>query len=263
MRPEFVIRVLRRLVDDGELALGDRILAVCSDVAERQVFQSIGFTDVTISNLDPRLSAKDCEPYATSFQNAMNLTFDDQSFDFAFVSDGLHHCSSPHRALVEMYRVSRKGVVIVESRDSLLVKVAVAMGLSQEYEVSAVTHNQGALGGVDNSEVPNYIYRWTEREFSKTVRACDPAGRQRFRYFYGFSAPGMGNGSLLRRWVVGGVSRVLAVLVPLLARRQGNSFAMVALRPRLPDDLWPWLEQRDGAIRFRPTASAEVETPPR
>ena len=35
-------------------------------------------------------------------------------------------------------------------------------------------------------------------------------------------------------------SRLLVVLSPIF-KKQGNDFAMVALRPNRPDDLWPWL----------------------
>lgn len=251
MRVAFVEKVLRELIAAGELRLDDRILTVCSDASERKLFESIGFADVTISNLDPRLSAADCAPYTASFQNAMTLTFADREFDFAFVSDGLHHCSSPHRALLEMYRVAAKGVIVIESRDSLLVKAAVALGLSQEYELSAVLYNDGKLGGVDNSEIPNYIYRWTEREFVKSIRANDPVGRHRFRFIYGFSAPEIPIRSRLLGWVLGVASKLLAAIVPLLAKRQGNSFAMIALRPSIPDEIWPWLKVEEGGIRFK------------
>ena len=35
--------------------------------------------------------------------------FEDGAFDFVVVHQGLHHCHSPHRGLLEMYRVARRG----------------------------------------------------------------------------------------------------------------------------------------------------------
>ena len=262
MRPVFVERVLKEMLASGQLRLDDRILAVCSDSAERDLFLSIGFRDVTISNLDPRLGEEDCKPYRASYQNAMSLTFEDQVFDFAFVSDGLHHCSSPHRALVEMYRVAGKGIIVIESRDSLLMRAAVALGLSQEYEVSAVQYNNGELGGVDNSEIPNFIYRWTEREFVKSIRANHPVGQHRFRFMYGFNVPGFSMRSdRVARAVKLGLGLVSGIL-SVVARRQGNAFAMIALRPALPGDLWPWLSLESGRVRMRKVGSPDSGQPP-
>lgn len=251
MRPAFVEKVLREMLASGQLRLEDRILAVCSDSAERDLFLSIGFREVTISNLDPRLREEDCKPYRASYQNAMSLTFEDKAFDFSFVSDGLHHCSSPHRALVEMYRVAGKGVIVIESRDSLLMRAAVALGLSQEYEVSAVQYNNGELGGVDNSEIPNFIYRWTEREFVKSIRANHPVGRHRFHFVYGFNVPGFSMRSDRVAKAVKLGLRLMSGILSVIARRQGNAFAMIALRPALPGDLWPWLSLENGEVRIR------------
>jgi ubiquinone/menaquinone biosynthesis C-methylase UbiE len=47
------------------------------------------------------------------------MAFDDNSFDFAIVHNGLHHCYSPHRGLLELYRVSRQGILVFEPRDTL------------------------------------------------------------------------------------------------------------------------------------------------
>ncbi|MGH8515830.1 MAG: methyltransferase domain-containing protein [Panacagrimonas sp.] len=263
MRPVFVERVLREMLESGQLRLDDRILAVCSDSAERDLFLSIGFREVTISNLDPRLSEDHCKPYRASCQNAMSLTFEDRAFDFAFVSDGLHHCSSPHRALVEMYRVAGKGVIVIESRDSLLMRAAVALGLSQEYEVSAVQYNNSELGGVDNSEIPNFIYRWTEREFVKSIRANHPVGRHRFHFVYGFNVPGFSMRSDRVAKAVKLGLNLMAGVLSLIARRQGNAFAMIALRPTVPADLWPWLSLENGKVRMRKPSSPGPGQPPR
>jgi hypothetical protein len=44
---------------------------------------------------------------------------------------------------------------------------------------------------------------------------------------------------------------VLERIVPRVAKRQGNTFAMIALKPAVPGELWPWLRYEDGAVHYR------------
>ena len=60
----------------------------------------MNFKAVTISNIDERMTDKDFAPFNWKFENVQSLSFDEASFDFVFVSDGLHHCYSPHAALL-------------------------------------------------------------------------------------------------------------------------------------------------------------------
>jgi hypothetical protein len=49
---------------------------------------------------------------------------------------------------------------------------------------------------------------------------------------------------------------VVKVADPLLRgftrvfKRQCNTLAMIALKPRIPDDLWPWLKLQNGNVVF-------------
>lgn len=261
MRHEFVLSTLKRLQAEGWLASGDSVLAVCAGDAERRVFQAAGLRSATISNLDDRMVAPDYTPYAWSYQDAQKLSFDEGSFDHVFVSDGLHHCDSPHRGLLEMFRVARRSVIVFESRDSLLMRLANRSGLVPAYEVEAVIGSGLTHGGVNNSEVPNFVYRWTEREFEKTVASFHPMGPCRFRYFYAMNLPtarvDMG-GSQLQKLAVRLAAPVAKVL-EWIAPSQGNSFCMVARKPE-PGQLWPWLEARDGRVRFRAAYAARYRT---
>ena len=65
-------------------------------------------------------------------------------------------------AILELYRVCFEGALIVEANVSLLSRLACKLGFSEEYELSAIQKNI-ISGGVDNTNVPNYVYRWTER----------------------------------------------------------------------------------------------------
>lgn len=52
-----------------------------------------------------------------SAQNAESLTFADESFDYVLIKEAFHHCPRPWIALHEAFRVSRKGVVLIEPND--------------------------------------------------------------------------------------------------------------------------------------------------
>ncbi len=98
-------------------------------------------------------------------------------------------------------------------------------------------------GGVNNSAIPNYVYRWTEREVEKTLASNAPEGKHAVRYFYGLDLPFdyVDAKRLLRALAV--PLRVLTWVAPT----QGNCFGFWITKPRYPDDLQPWL-----AIRRRP-----------
>ena len=44
---------------------------------DKKVFVDLGIKNVTLSNLDSRMSEKEYEPFKGSFQDAENLTFKD------------------------------------------------------------------------------------------------------------------------------------------------------------------------------------------
>lgn len=189
MRYEFVKNTMRKLMRSNFLAPSHSVLCVAASASEATLFKELGFATVTISNMDERMMGDSFAPFDWSFQDAMKLSFPDNSFDYGFVSDGLHHCDSPHRALVELFRVARNGIIVFESRDSLTMKLAELLSLTPRYEIEAVAGNEFKYGGVNNTDVPNFIYRWTESEFEKTIRSYCPYGDMNFNYFYGLNLP--------------------------------------------------------------------------
>ena len=259
MRVSFAHSVLAELLAEGILAPSDLILAVCAGERERELFSRLGFSNVVISNIDDEESLDDPSSFAWSHQDAQALTYDDASFDFSFVADGLHHCSSPHRAMLEMYRVARKGIIVIESRHSLLMRVANRIGLSPEYEVEAVIGSEFERGGVNDTSIPNYIYRWTESELMRTIKAFSPYGPPKFRFSYGLNLP-----NELADWKKSKLKlRIIMIgdpFIRLLTRvfkKQCNTLAMVAVKPRVPADLWPWLKLQGDEIVFDPAYAGQ------
>lgn len=247
-RNDFYARVVSRSLDDRAAS----VLVVGGGEADREVFLRHGFTRVTLSNVDERTPPTAFAPYAWCHQDAERLTFADDSFDYVVAHAMLHHCHSPHRAFLEMYRVARRGALAIEARDSALMRALERLHLAQVYEPAAVYCNDGRFGGVNNSEIPNFVYRWTEREVEKMVRSYAPHVRARIRYFYGHarpSTPALESGGGAKQVAVGllhPLYRVFAAAFP----RQQNLFAFLVEKPIYPDDLHPWLTWAAGRPHF-------------
>ena len=241
-RDSFYRRTLDSLLADGTFDRELSVLVVAGGAADRDAFLGAGFENVTISNVDE--SGDVYAPYAWSRQDAESLDLPDGSYDVVAVSAGLHHCASPHKALLEMLRVARVAVLAIESRDSLLMRLAVRSGAAGAYELEAVVAHDFQAGGVRNTAIPNYVYRWTEREIEKTVAAAAPHERHRFRYFREFELPE----SLLemrRNRLAATAVRATKPVVTAITRvfpSQGNLFAFVVLKT---GELQPWI-RRDG-----------------
>jgi SAM-dependent methyltransferase len=237
---DFYAETLRRLLKDGWLRLDSSVLVVCGGHYDRDIFLGLGFRGVTISNLDSRLNGDEFAPYPWSRQDVERLGFEDGAFDFVVVHQGLHHCHSPHRGLLEMYRVARVGVLAFEPRDTRLVRLGVKLGFGQEYEIAAVAGNGLHFGGVGNSATPNFVYRWTELEIEKTIRTYRPAMRVKVRYFSALRVPKERMRSMRNRLVAGSL-RVLLPVVRLFAKvfpGQSNCFAFAITKA---GELHPWM----------------------
>jgi ubiquinone/menaquinone biosynthesis C-methylase UbiE len=189
-------------------------------------------------------------PYEWSYQDAEQLNFEDDHFDFSIVHAGLQCCQSPHRALVEMYRVSKFGLIVFDSLDNVTARIGVHLRLGQEYAIAGVAGNEYVFGGVKNTPIPNYNYRWTKREIEKTIQSYAPIGKHKFMYFYEFrinwSRAGLTKSRLL--YAVFVLVAPLVKLFTLIFPRQCNNFAFVVLKPELPGGLHPWLKQESGRI---------------
>ena len=130
---DFYRDTLNRALERNLLQKDSSVLVVCGGGKDRDVFRQLGFTHVTISNLNDRW--KDAEnlfqPYTWSFQNADRLDYEDNAFDVVVVHSGLHHLHVPVKGLTEMYRVARKLVIGFEPHDCWLTRLGVKLGFGQ------------------------------------------------------------------------------------------------------------------------------------
>ena len=118
--------------------------------------------------------------------------------------------------------------------------------------MSGLSWNDYTYGGVKNTEVPNFVYRWTEGEVKKTVASFAPWGRHRFVFFYGLRIPWMRLRALKNKaWLAATILgfpflKLLTVIFP----KQCNSFAFAVLKPQIPSDVLPWIEFKEGVPRI-------------
>lgn len=249
-RDEFYSSVVNKRLADKHAS----ILICGGGSLDREIFIDLGFTNVTVSNLDTRASPNDFSPYVWAYQDAQSLTYDDNSFDYVVIHAAIHHASMPHKVLVEMYRVAKKGLLAFEARDSILMKVVAGLKLTQEYEHAAVFYNDCLFGGVNNTEIPNYVYRWTEREVEKTIQSYSPICKHNFLYDYGTAYPCTPELELKNSYKVA----ILLLMRPFyqifstIFFKQRNQFAFFVSKASKRDDLFPWLhlDKKTNDIRF-------------
>ncbi len=84
--------------------------------------------------------------------DATNLPFPDNTFDVVSVHDGLHHLNEPWKAVREMVRVAKKGIVIIEPAKALITRISVALGFSHDYEEE------------------DFVYRFKENEIQQRLK---------------------------------------------------------------------------------------------
>ena len=246
-RIEFYEDTISRWIPDRNAS----VLVVGGGPNDRQVFESLGFGRVTMTNVDSVVQKSFADAASLAAADAEDLPYANDSFDYAVVHAVLHHCQSPHRALLELYRVAAKAAIFFESRDSLSLRLVERLRLGKNYEVSAVKANGGLSGGLRDTATPNYVYRWTEREVEKTIASYAPHAKHTFQYAYGYGTPCDSNSqsairSFLRKTLLG-LYRLFVTFFP----SQRNLFACRITKPTIPRDLQPWLAIEDDRLVFK------------
>lgn len=210
---------------------------------DKTIFEMLGFINVTISNIDTSMKGDEYAPFKWKFDDAESISFLPNSFDYVVIHAAIHHTFSPHRVITEMYRVARKGFLAFESRDSLIMRFFERYGITQTFEHSAVYYSDCKYGGVNNSEIPNYIYRWTERELEKTIQSYAPYCKHKFVYKYDSAfpfSPGLENKGQLKTILLLLLNPFYIVFVKLFPKQQ-NLFAFYLEKPIILKSLFPWL----------------------
>lgn len=157
-----------------------KILVIGADKLDQDIFRELGYNNVTFSNYNKNSTNKD---YINI--KMQNINLESNSFDYCVAHACVHHSSRPHNSILEMYRVSSKGILIIEANDCLLTRIACKLNMAEEYELSAIKSNKDH-GGVDNTDTPNYVFRWTEREIEKLIKSYKPNKKHNIIYNYDY-----------------------------------------------------------------------------
>jgi ubiquinone/menaquinone biosynthesis C-methylase UbiE len=240
----FYAATINKILQKNIIERHDSILVVGGGDADKNAFLKNGFKNVVITNVEYDRGVNDYSPYSWEYQDMENLTYGDAVFDWVFVHAGLHHCASPHRALCEMLRVSKKGIGVIEARNSLLNKISISLGFVPEYELEPLVLSRGGSGGLRNSNIPNFIYRWKENEVKRTVDSFLPQYIHKFWYFYGYAIPldRLSMSPSIFKRAMGKIASVLLPIVKFLFPKQGNRFAFIVSKE---GKIQPWLIKND------------------
>ena len=171
----------KKCIENNIKDLNAKILVLGAGILDKEIFDKLKFTNVTYSNFNSKIEDK------KYFKNILLQKIDlgDNSYDYCVAHACVHHSSKPHSAILEMYRVASRGVMIIEANDCLLTRIACKFGLAEEFEKTAVLNNN-LSGGVDNTNIPNFVYRWTEREIYKLISSFKPNLQHNINFDYDY-----------------------------------------------------------------------------
>lgn len=166
----------------------NKILLLGASDDEVKIFLNLGFKNLYVGYFDDIQKNFFIQNGFIENKNLFKIDirkipFKENSFDYTFTHATIHHVDLPHLAVTELYRVAKIGCLIIESNDSFIMRLATKFGFSEEFEVSSIKSNGG---GLLNSSIPNYIYRWNENEINKLIKSYKPEYKHNifFDYFY-------------------------------------------------------------------------------
>ena len=171
----YEICVQKNIVDTSA-----KILVLGAGIKDESIFKKLKFKNVTYSNYN---SSGQNDKYINNIL-LQDIKLEDESYDYCVAHACIHHSSKPHNSILEMHRVAKKGILVIEANDCLTTRIACRLNYAEEFEKTAVINNN-LSGGVDNSDIPNFVYRWTEREVYKLISSYRPQIKHKIKFYYG------------------------------------------------------------------------------
>ena len=170
------------------MSKSSKILVIGASLKEVKIFYENNFENVTFGFYDEdELNVIEFTEFEKKFNflkiDCRKINFCSNFFDFTFTHATIHHIDLPHLAITELFRVAKVGTLIIEGNDSFIMKLACKFNFSENFELSAI-HDE--KGGLLNSNVPNYIYRWTETEIKKLLNSYKPQIISKIDFQYSF-----------------------------------------------------------------------------
>ena len=218
---QWLLREKLRRGTEGVSLSGTSVLAVCAGSGmDAELLVELGARHVVAVDASYGATRRTRErarrralPITPVVADAEHLPFPSQSFDIAFVHDGLHHVSDPEGVLREMARIARQAVCVTEPARAAVTTAAVRLGLAEARE-----------------EAGNVVIRFTPQEVADVLRACKfrTVTEQRYAMYYRHR-PGPISNVLSTRPLFQVTTRVLS-LGNSLVGRFGNKMAVTAVR---------------------------------
>lgn len=152
---------LKKLLNRNNIDLDNKTLLIASCGSGIDAYylkktykpKKIYFADITINAIEKAQSNFSDQSFILSDNH--NLAFKENSFDYVFIGDSIHHLKEPIRGVYELLRVARYGLMVIEPNDSWFMRLFEKLGLAHEYEPT-----QG-----------NYVYRFNKRDVHKITKA--------------------------------------------------------------------------------------------
>jgi len=198
------------------------ILVIGGSQRDYELLKNLQYENFQISNLKPN---PDNYNFRILNIDATNINLKSNTFDYVVTHACIHHVRKPHMALLEMYRVSRIGTLIIESNDSLLMRISCRLKISEDFEVSSVDMNN-KRGGVEESGIPNYIYRWNEREIIKTFSSYEPEVKHQIFFEYGNDLDNFGVQKTKEKLIITKLIKFLIKIFLFFFKKQQNLLAI-------------------------------------
>jgi ubiquinone/menaquinone biosynthesis C-methylase UbiE len=114
---------------------------------------------------------------AYAIENAEQLSYDDNHFDFVLCKESYHHFPRPMIAFYEMLRVCKKGIILIEPNDqsvldlyhSGLNSAAYWFFFALKQKIKKLLGKKSATFSERYESVGNYVYTISRREFEKAA----------------------------------------------------------------------------------------------
>lgn len=140
----------------GDSMVWKTVLIVCAGNGYDANFWHQKWAIVTATDLSEEACKKIQErnpSISVQGENAENLSFQDNTFDYVIVRAWLHHLPRPTIWIYEMLRVAKIWILFMEAQDSLIMRILRKLWLVLEIEPSW-----------------NYVYTFTRREIEKLCK---------------------------------------------------------------------------------------------
>lgn len=143
------------------LTIGDGMFGSEANFLLKSGAKNVHCTDIS----DALLKLAGDAGFIASFsrENAEEISFADNSFDYVYCKEAFHHFPRPFVALYEMFRVARRGVILTEPRD--LVIDTTPIQNFRNLIKSFVGREPSSKHGFE--PIGNYAYALSEREVEK------------------------------------------------------------------------------------------------